>query len=120
MREDEYAIRRKLVAFQDQPCYGFGGINLAYFECRDGKYFQAEPLTIREVPDAQGKAMQAFTTLPKDMVQELFNDLWHMGFRPKDGTGNSGHVEALKYHLEDMRKLVFNQPNQTRESDHDK
>jgi len=40
-------------------------------------------------------------------AQELFNELWNLGFRPVDGTGNGGHLEALKYHLEDMRKLVF-------------
>ena len=43
---------------------------------------------------------------PSDL-QNIFNELWKIGFRPKDGTGNSGHVEAMKYHLEDMRKLVF-------------
>lgn len=27
-------------------------------------------------------------------------------YRPKDGTGNAGHLEAVKYHLEDMRQLA--------------
>jgi hypothetical protein len=46
-------------------------------------------------------------TLQQYAVQELFDQLWAQGYRPKDGTGNGGHVEALKYHLEDIRKLVF-------------
>ncbi len=55
-----------------------------------------------------GEHVKPSFTLGSNEVQELFNRLWQQGFRPKDGTGNGGHVEALKYHLEDMRKLVFN------------
>jgi hypothetical protein len=40
-------------------------------------------------------------------AQALFNELWNEGFRPKDGTGNSGHIAALSAHLADMRRLVF-------------
>jgi len=47
-------------------------------------------------------------SLTQEETQALFNRLWEVGFRPKDGTGNSGHVAAIQYHLEDMRKLVFN------------
>ncbi len=62
-------------------------------------------LTIEEV--TAGEYVKPSFTLPPESVQELFNQLWQQGYRPKDGTGNGGHVEALKYHLEDMRKLVF-------------
>lgn len=41
-------------------------------------------------------------------IQKLFNDLWLAGFRPTDGTGNSGHIGALNRHLEDMRVIVAN------------
>ena len=37
-------------------------------------------------------------------VQELFNELWQLGFRPSQGTEPTQAVQA---HLEDMRKLVF-------------
>jgi len=46
-------------------------------------------------------------TLPEEAAQKLFNQLWNEGFRPKDGTGNSGHIAAMQAHLEDMRLLVF-------------
>lgn len=62
-------------------------------------------LTIEQV-DAGAYVKPSFT-LGQHEVQELFNQLWQQGYRPKDGTGNGGHVEAIKYHLEDMRKLVF-------------
>ncbi len=46
-------------------------------------------------------------TLHGDGAQSLFDALWSVGFRPHKGEASSAHVEALKYHLEDMRKLVF-------------
>jgi hypothetical protein len=48
------------------------------------------------------------STLDHDSLQVLFNDLWRLGFRPKDGTGNSGHLEAINRHLNDMRAIVAN------------
>ncbi|MEK7125077.1 MAG: hypothetical protein AAB864_01645 [Patescibacteria group bacterium] len=37
----------------------------------------------------------------------LFNALWEAGLRPHGGYGGTAQVEAIKYHLDDMRKLVF-------------
>ena len=51
----------------------------------------------------------AFELWPNE-AQELFNRLWALGYRPADGTGNSGHIAALQNHLEDMRRLVFSDP----------
>jgi hypothetical protein len=42
-----------------------------------------------------------------DGAQSLFDGLWKAGFRPHKGESGIAHVEALRYHLEDMRKLVF-------------
>jgi len=39
-------------------------------------------------------------------VQELFDQLCKRGNRPKDGSGYGGHFNAIKDHLNDMRKLV--------------
>ena len=55
----------------------------------------------------RGKLIRPSFEMTDAYAQELFNELWQQGFRPKDGTGNSGHVAAVQYHLEDMRKLVF-------------
>ncbi len=52
-------------------------------------------------------SMEPTFSLDDAGTQRLFDQLWDMGFRPADGTGNSGHIAALKYHLEDLRKLVF-------------
>ena len=42
-------------------------------------------------------------------AQELMDSLWSCGIRPTEGAGSAGALSAVKYHLEDMRKLVFHQ-----------
>lgn len=54
-----------------------------------------------------GDLIEPSFQLSHQQSQALFNSLWQIGFRPTDGTGNSGHVEALRNHLEDMRRIVF-------------
>jgi len=73
------------------------------------KYMIATGIEVEELEDSERYTVpwKPFMKLNKKTVQDLFNQMWSAGFRPKDGTGNSGHVEAMKYHLEDMRKLVF-------------
>ena len=44
--------------------------------------------------------------LNETSAQHLMNELWREGVRPSD-IGTAGHLESVKYHLEDMRKLVF-------------
>lgn len=97
--EDSLEIR-----FHDSPwndCY-----EIAFFSKEFGKMFISDPLTMKE--HAKHAMITPTARLSRNSMQGLFNELWKSGFRPKDGTGNSGHVEALKYHLEDMRKLIFN------------
>lgn len=64
------------------------------------------PLTIEMVKEGL-EIREPFLDLNSEDAQGLFNQFWNAGFRPKDGTGNGGHIDALKYHLEDMRKLAF-------------
>lgn len=67
--------------------------------------FVAQPLTMEKVEIAS--AVKPTGQLSRAAVQGLFDQIWQDGFRPKDGEGSGGHVAALKYHLEDMRSLVF-------------
>jgi len=48
-------------------------------------------------------------TLPIEVVQMLFNDLWQCGLRPTiDKHDSPGELRATKEHLKDLQKLVFN------------
>lgn len=46
--------------------------------------------------------------LESNQAQTLMDDLWQAGYRPSEGTGSAGSLNATERHLEDMRKLVFN------------
>lgn len=50
--------------------------------------------------------------LSLDNAQLLMDDLWHAGMRPTEGTGSAGAMRAVERHLEDMRKIAFDQLNQ--------
>lgn len=75
--------------------------------------FQRDPTGATVVTEMKGQHVPPGAPLNRSFsmeptaVQELFNQLWTLGYRPKDGTGNAGHLAAVQYHLEDMRKLVF-------------
>lgn len=70
--------------------------------------FVARPVTMDAVK--QGQQVEPMVRLPRDAAQTLFEQLWLIGFRPREGYGTHGQVGAMKDHLEDMRRLVFRSP----------
>lgn len=48
--------------------------------------------------------------LTKEEATELMDEMYRLGIRPTE-VGTAGQLAAVKYHLEDMRKLVFNLEN---------
>lgn len=71
----------------------------------DGRFAVAEPLTMRVIE--LGALVKPCVDLPFSAAQQLMDELWQAGCRPSQSIGSTGQVEAIKYHLEDMRKLVF-------------
>lgn len=92
--------------FHDAPW--LDAYELAFFSKQGKQSFVASPLELKEYK--QGTLIQPTARLSRGAMQGLFNELWRAGFRPADGTGNASTVDALHYHLEDMRKLVFMTP----------
>ena len=43
-----------------------------------------------------------------DPIQELMDNLWHLGLRPSGGVSNAGQLQATQDHLKDMQKISFN------------
>ena len=67
----------------------------------------AEPLTFRDLTkDDEAMRLDPTFYIQHEDAQHLMNELWKIGIRPSD-IGTAGHLESVKYHLEDMRKLVF-------------
>jgi hypothetical protein len=64
---------------------------------------------LKAIPAEKGLLAPKFLDFPmlEGAAQSLFDALWKAGFRPNGGEASAAHVEAMKYHLEDMRKLVF-------------
>ena len=61
----------------------------------------ATDVTFEEIGNSQ--IVQPTVEMSMEDTQSLFDALWRGGFRPKDGTGNSGHMGAMENHLADMR-----------------
>jgi hypothetical protein len=59
-------------------------------------------------PIDEGIMLPKALTLNNTEAQRLMDELWNCGLRPSEGSGSAGQLESVRYHLEDMRKLVFN------------
>jgi hypothetical protein len=66
----------------------------------------ASPLEFTELLD--GHLVPAPTgRMEPEAAQALMDQLWDIGFRPTRAEGSAGTLEAVKYHLEDMRKIAL-------------
>ena len=63
-------------------------------------------------PYEEGALIEESFTIDTKMAQEIVDDFWSLGIRPSQGTGSAGSLKATEYHLEDMRKLVFEEKNE--------
>lgn len=69
-----------------------------------------EPLRMRPVQLNQFEHKEALLSMGREAGQQLFDDLWHCGFRPSDMKGVVGTAEtihAMNRHLSDLQRLVF-------------
>jgi hypothetical protein len=69
----------------------------------------AQPIVIEKV-EHQGEAFRPAILLPiaqQGLLQEIVDQAWDMGIRPRYAKETVPEVTAIKYHLEDMRRLVF-------------
>lgn len=57
-------------------------------------------------PIAPNYVLPVTTHIDDAAAQVLMDDLWASGFRPTEGTGSAGSLQATQAHLKDMRKLV--------------
>lgn len=55
----------------------------------------------------EGAAITPAFNIDKTQAQHVMDQLWECGLRPSEGTGSAGSLKATERHLEDMRRLVF-------------
>lgn len=99
IRKNEFNIR-----INPKPQYMGYGYDLRLVDEKSMDY--VENFTIRHVEN-NGEIVPSLFTISNEQIQQLMNELWNLGIRPTNGAGDNNAFEAVKYHLEDMRKLVF-------------
>ncbi len=99
----------RLRAFLNPAC----GWAYQFFFWDQDKHAAVENMVFKEVPP--GQIISPAFELDITACQELMNSLWNVGIRPTESVPSRGeinelnrHLEAVQYHLEDMRKLAFN------------
>ena len=58
-------------------------------------------------PATPGSVVTPTFRLDPAAAQLLMEQLWQMGLRPRDGAGSLAHVDAMKDHLADLRRIAF-------------
>lgn len=66
----------------------------------------ATNITFQEIQD-NGLICEPLLQLSEAEAQQLADQLYAAGIRPSEAAGSAGQLDAVKYHLEDLRKLVF-------------
>lgn len=90
------------------PQYAGFGYELRIFNVENGRFSFAENIQMKSVTEEnEGICIEPVLSLTKDEVQKWLDELWSLGIRPSNGAGDGNTIEAVKYHLEDMRMLVF-------------
>ena len=79
----------------------------------DGQRAYAEPVTLRVESQSCMSPLTPTFSLSRTAAQELMDNLWTCGLRPSEGTGSAGALAATQKHLDDMRRLVFEDKSPT-------
>ena len=66
----------------------------------------ATEVTFRELEENQ-LIDAPLLNLSQQEAQDLADQLYAAGIRPSQAAGSAGQLDAVKYHLEDMRTLVL-------------
>ncbi len=65
----------------------------------------AEPVVMKK--KEEGVVMHPTFHLSMEAAQQLMDQLWRCGIRPKDAEGTVGTLAAKEEHIKDLRKMLF-------------
>ena len=97
----------KASIYQD-PC--FADIRLTLWEERNGKLYVAQPVELIFEECSEGYSeptMKLGHFMSKQFLQALCDEIARHGITPTGKPPLENELTAIKYHLEDMRSLVF-------------
>jgi len=66
-----------------------------------------QPVQMNMLVTEAGYASDPSFVLPIESAQSLIDLLYRLGLRPTEAKSAEPQIEAIRYHLEDMRKIVF-------------
>ena len=84
-----------------------------YIKTDGGKRFVSSlTISVEDITEAsKSQIRDPSWSLGMSEAQSLMQVLWNSGLRPNNGEGTNAQADSIKYHLEDMRKLVFRESN---------
>lgn len=93
--------------------YPFSTIDIFFVEEREGKTFMAKQMDMvfEEIDpsrEVQGATLQVHRDIGHQFLQGLSTALNEAGYRDSTTESFKSELNATKFHLEDMRKIVFN------------
>lgn len=112
--DDRSTLGVRTEMFVDVPRWG-KRVDLLLIRTIDGKR-HAGVVSFEELPE--GHFANPTATIGITEAQQLMDDLWHCGLRPSEGSGSAGALAATERHLEDMRRLVFDERIEVSGPDH--
>jgi len=56
--------------------------------------------------EARNVRCEPILVVPKESLQILIDELWHLGIRPTEGHGSTGQLAATERHLEHTARLL--------------
>ena len=80
--------------------------------------FVIEPMNLIQRHYKLGEALNQPTLVMdglrgEEFLQSLCSELVRLGFKPDELKASNQQIDAIKYHLEDMRRIVFEPINPT-------
>lgn len=89
----------------------FGTLNMIFYEERNGKNYVVEPIEFKLTEHKEGAPVNPTIKLPyhvsNEFLQSMAEEIEARGIRPSKVLPYESELSAIKYHLEDMRTLVF-------------
>jgi hypothetical protein len=86
---------------------GLDAIELFWTKCTGSGFkqqFVTAELTLHDEPPYH--KTDPGIVFNEDECQQLADELWEKGFRPRAAAGSNGQLEAVNNHLQDMRAMV--------------
>jgi len=88
----------------------FGGVSLVFFEDRGIKRFISKPIKLEMEEYEEGADYKPTIIIPRHYSQEflknLAEELDYKGVKTDNDAKIKGTLDATKFHLEDLRKLL--------------